>query len=116
MDTINIASRNVSILLNRKLQTAPVFIKQVRKEIDSNAVPKDENYYNSVDVVNIINVFEIWKVFLQYEKTHMNECYIIISGDYTLQGYRNGNWSNIEYCGFYSSATEAENEISGHLN
>lgn len=115
MDAINSAGRNVSILLNRKLQTAPVFMKQIRKQIDTNAVPKDQNYYQNINMVNIITIYEIWKVFLDYEKTHMNECYIVIGGDYTLQGYRNGTWSNIKYCGFYTSVQEAENEIGGHL-
>lgn len=102
-------------MLNRKLQVAPVFIKQIRKEINTNAIPKGENLYNNINLVNIITVHEIWKVFLEYDKTNMDECYIVISGDYTLQGYKNGTWSNINYCGFYSSVQEAENEILGHL-
>lgn len=115
MNTINEASRNVSILLDRKLQTAPVFIKSVRKQEDTNAVSKNEEHYTGIDVVNIIIQYEIWKVFLDEEKTDMDNCYIIIKGDYTQQGYRKGVWSNIEYCGFYSSVNEAENEISGYL-
>lgn len=115
MDAISNAGRNVSILLNRKLQVAPVFIKQIRQQVDTNAVPKEQNYYNDINVVNIITVHEIWKVFLEYEKTNINECYVVVSGDYTLQGYKNGTWSNIQYCGFYTSVQEAENEISGHL-
>lgn len=92
-----------------------MFIKQIRKEINTNAIPKGENLYNNINLVNIITVHEIWKVFLEYDKTNMDECYIVISGDYTLQGYKNGTWSNINYCGFYSSVQEAENEILGHL-
>lgn len=115
LNAINVASRNVSILFNRKLQTAPVFIKQIRKEIDTNSLQKNENFYNNVDIVNIITVYEIWKVFLEYKKTNMDDCYIVISGDYTLQGYKNGNWSNVQYCGFYSTIQEAENEVLGYL-
>lgn len=92
-----------------------MFIKQIRKEINTNALPKGENIYNNINLVSIITVYEIWKVFLEYKETNMDECYIIISGDYTLQGYKNGTWSNINYCGFYSSVQEAENEILGHL-
>lgn len=116
MNAISMASRNVSILFNRKLQVAPVFIKQIRKEIDTNAIPKGENsYVNNISLVNVITVHEIWKVFLEHKKTNMDECYIVISGDYTLQGYKNGIWSNVDYCGFYSTVQEAENEILGYL-
>lgn len=97
------------------MQIAPAFIKQIRKQTDTNAVNPENNYYNVVDVVNIITVYEIWKVFLDYEKTNMNSCFVVISGDFTLQGYRNGVWSNIKYCGFYSSPQEAENEIKGYF-
>jgi len=45
----------------------------------------------------------------------MDNCYIVINGDYVLDGYKKGKWSNIKYCGFYSTPEEAENEISGHL-
>lgn len=105
----------MSILLNRKLQVAPVFIKQIRKTADTNAVPRDQNYYNNVDVTNIVTVYEIWKIFLDYDKAKMDDCYIVVTGDITLQGYRNGKWSNVQYCGFYSSPQEAENEISGYF-
>lgn len=116
MDVISEASKNVSILLNRKLQTAPVFIKSVRKQEATSAVPKGQNQYSNGNVINIITTYEIWQVFLDYEKTKLNSCYIIISGDYTLQGYKKGDWSNIKYCGFYSLLEEAENEIMGYLN
>lgn len=115
MDAINQASRNVAILLNRKLQVAPVFIKSIRKQEDSNAVPKDQNPYTGVNLVNIVSTYEIWEVFLEYEKTDLDQCYVVISGDYTLEGYKKGKWSNIKYCGFYSSPDEAENEINSYL-
>lgn len=115
MDAINQASRNVAILLNRKLQVAPVFIKSVRKQEDTNAVPKDQNPYANTNIVNIVTTYEIWQVFLDYEETNLDDCYVVISGDCTLEGYKKGKWSNVKYCGFYSSANEAENEIGGYL-
>ena len=108
MDAINEASRNVSILLNRKMQIAPQLIKTIRKQSES-----DENLNN---VINIVTTYEIWQVYLEYEKTNMNSCYVVISGDYTAHGYKKGTWSNIKYNGFYSLLDEAENEISGYLN
>lgn len=102
-------------MLNRKLQVAPIFIKSIRKQEDTNAVPKGEDNYVGIDLVNIVTTFEIWEVFLEYEKTNMDDCYIVINGDYVLDGYKKGKWSNIKYCGFYSSPEEAENEISGYL-
>ncbi len=115
MDAISEASKNVSILLNRKLQMAPVFIKSVRKQDLTSAVPKDQNQYSNADVVNVITTYEIWKVFLEYDKTKQEDCFVILSGDYTLQGYKNGVWSNVKYCGFHSLLEEAENEIMGYL-
>jgi hypothetical protein len=115
MDAINQASRNVSILLNRKLQTAPVFIKSIRNQEDTNAVPKGQNQYSGINLVNVVSVCEIWEVFLEYEKTKLDNCYIVIGADYTLEGYKKGKWSNIKYRGFYSSPEEAENEINGYL-
>ena len=116
MDAINQASRNVAILLNRKLQVAPVFIKSIKKQEETNSVPKDQNQYANTNIVNIITTYEIWQVFLEYEKSKMDSCYVVISGDCTLEGYRNGTWSNIKYCGFYSSTNEAESEINGYLD
>lgn len=115
MNAINEASRNVSILLNRKLQVAPVFIKSVRKQEDTNAVPKSEEHYIGVQVVNIVTQYEIWQVFLDETKSKIDNCFIVLKGDFTQQGYKKGIWSNIEYCGFYGSVSEAENEIQGHL-
>ena len=102
-------------MLNRKLQIAPVFIKSIKKQEDTNATPKNDNPYSAIDLVNIVTTYEIWEVFLEYDKTNMDSCYIVVSGDYILKGYRNGVWSNVKYCGFYSSVNEAENEISGYL-
>ena len=72
--------------------------------------------YNVIDPVNIVKVYEIWKVYLERNEEKLNEVYVVVTGDYTLQGYRNGCWSNIQYKGFYTTLEEAQNNISGYLS
>ena len=67
------------------------------------------------NITNITKVYEIWQVFLDYNKVGIDSCYIIISGDFKQNGYANGNWDNLTYCGFYTDLNEAENEIGAHL-
>lgn len=64
---------------------------------------------------NVVEVFEIWKVFVEREKDEVNEAYVVLSADYVVDGYRKGQWENVEYRGFYSTFEEAKNEISGYL-
>lgn len=52
---------------------------------------------------------------MEENEENLDFVYIIVIADYTLQGYRNGEWSNIEYRGFYTTVQEAQNEISGYL-
>ena len=99
--------------MNKKLQTAPVFIKQIRKMTDVDDTVKE--LYNGINLVNIINVYEIWKVFLEYNQNETNTYFIIIGADNVVEGYKNGEWTNIKYLGFYSTEMEAENYINGYL-
>ena len=46
----------------------------------------------------------------------VNEVYVVISADYDFDGYNLGEWNNIQYNGFYTTANDAENEIYGYLN
>lgn len=116
IDAISQASRNVSILLNRKLEVPPVPLKTVRKNEDSNVPEVDTPIYRAVEPLNIIKVYEIWQVFLEKNKDDLDNVFIILSGEATLQGYRNAKWSNIKYEGFYTTIEEAQNEISGYLH
>ena len=113
MNAINEASKNVAILLNRKLQTAPIFIKSIRKQNDKNVNSPE---YKVVNITNIVTQYEIWQVFLDLKNSRINDCFIVIKGDYIQRGYKQGKWTNVEYCGFYCSPEEAENEIQGNLN
>lgn len=72
-------------------------------------------YAAIIEPVNIVEISEIWKVYLEENEEKLDFVYIIVTADYTLQGYRNGEWSNIEYRGFYTTVQEAQNEISGYL-
>lgn len=115
MDALSLAAKNVSILLNRDMDVPPVPMKTVRKQGDTN-VQQGETPFYSVQPINIVKVFEIWKVFLQDENPdELEDVFVIIEADCNLQGYRKSQWSNIEYKGFYGSIEEAQNEISGYI-
>lgn len=113
MDAISIASKNVSMLMNRKLEMAPVPIKSIRRQKYNNGV--DCELYKFLQPVNIVTVYEIWQVFLDRNNSDIECVYVIITGDNTSEGYKNGDWSNIEYKGFYTTPEEALNEISGYI-
>jgi hypothetical protein len=114
MDAISIAGRNVSVLLDRKLQVPPIPVKSVRKQDDTN-VQDAQSPYQFLEPVNIVKVYEVWKVYLEENEEELEEVFVIISADCTLQGYRNSKWSNIKYEGLYTTIEEAQNEISGYL-
>lgn len=117
MDIISEASKNVSDLLNKKLQVAPVFVKQILKQSNEENTENKENpdTFNSINISNIVKAYEIWKVFLDRKKAGFDCCYVIISGDYQQKGYANGEWSNFSYCGFYTTIEEAENEVMAYF-
>lgn len=115
MDTISQASKNVSILLDRKLNTPPIPIKSVRKNKDDNTAIVDSGIYRAINPLNIVKVYEIWQVNLENNDQDLDEVFIIISANATLDGYKNAKWSNINYEGFYTNVNEAKNEISGYL-
>ncbi|MFW6015129.1 MAG: hypothetical protein ACOCRK_01675 [bacterium] len=91
IDSVSRAARNVSILMNRNLQTPPVPIKSMRKQDETN-VDQMETDYQIVEPINIVKIYEIWKVYLEKNKDELDFVFVVISGDYTLKGYRNGMW------------------------
>lgn len=88
-------------------------IKSIRKQ-NENSLNNDQPTMNIVIPLNIVDVFEVWKVCLKDEE--ISEVFLVISGKYTLEGYKNGKWSDIKYRGFYSTSEEAQNNISGYLS
>ena len=115
MDELSRASRNVSILLNRKLDIPPVPIKTVRKN-DSNMVSQtDIEIYQAIQKINKIKVFEIWKVFLEENEDDINEIFVIISANAIVDGYKKINWEKIYYEGFYTTVEEAQNQITSYI-
>ena len=48
-------------------------------------------------------------------KNEPNEAYIVISANYDSHNFGQGKWNNLNYCGFYMTIEEAENEINGYL-
>ncbi|AEO93277.1 gp6 [Bacillus phage G] len=65
--------------------------------------------------VNIVEVYSIWKIFVEYENNEVNEAYVVISADNIIDGYKKGEWQRVEYRGFYLTFEEAKNEINGYL-
>jgi len=115
MDAISLAAQNVSILLNRKLQTVPIPIKSVKKQGDTSATDTDFGVYKNLVPTNIIKVYEVWKIFLENNDSDLDFVFVVLSADNTLQGYKSGIWSNIKYRGFYTTLEESLNEITGYL-
>lgn len=112
LDTINLAAESVSVLLNKKLEVPPVFIESLKtkdkttKELDGSE--------NPMHPINIINVAEIWKVFLDRTED-LSYVYVVITAKYTITGINKGTWSDIKYKGFYGTDDEAKNEINCYL-
>ena len=116
LDAISQAARNVSILFNRNLEVPPVPIKFIRKQDDTNVGEIEVPLYTAIEPLNIVKVYEVWKVYLvQNNDNDIDHVYVVITADYTLQGYKNGSWSQVQYDGFYTTVEEAQNEISGYL-
>lgn len=116
LDALSIASKSVSYLLSLKLEVPPVPLKTVKKQ-----KPKDSENINSEIPQGFKipahkdEIFEIWKIFLEENLEGIEEAFVILSADYTIQGYKGGKFENVEYRGFYTTLEEAQNEISGYL-
>ena len=109
------AAHNVTDLLNRKLDVPPIPVETIRKQ-DNNESQQGENFPSGYRLPNsIVEVYGIWKIFVEYDDSEINEAYIVISADNVIEGYKKGEWENIEYRGFYTTFEEAKNEINGYL-
>ncbi len=111
MDELSRASRNVSILLNRRLDIPPIPIKKVRKNGNNITSPINNEIYQAVQKINKVKVFEIWKVFLEENEDDLYEIFVIISANAIVDGYKKIDWEKICYEGFYTTIEEAQNQI-----
>lgn len=111
MDSVNEAVRTITKLLHANLANPPVPIRSLRKQ-KNRAESHIENFYTTIDIPDNIEVYEIWKAILH--DTEMNEVFFVISGICTMAGYREVQWSNIKYRGFYHKVDEAINAIYEH--
>lgn len=111
VDAVTFGSRNVTILLARTLEVPPVKIKviQPNKQEDELALVEPIHPYRTQII------YEIWKLYLNRLRDEPNEAYIVISANYNIHGYGQGEWDTLRYCGFYTTIKEAENEIDGYL-
>lgn len=115
MDELNIASRNVSILLNRKIDVPPIPIKTVRKNNEDPYSNIDTEIYQAITQIDKIEVSEIWKVFLEENEDLINEVFVIISANAIVDGYKKIEWESIKYEGFFTTVEEAQNQITNNF-
>ena len=114
LDALSEASHDVNELLRRDLEVPPVPIETIRRQDNQESSEQDIPSGFRLPK-NIVQVFEIWKVFLEQEIDEANELYVILSTDFTVDGYKNGDWGEVKYRGFYLTFEEAKNEINGYL-
>lgn len=110
------ASHNVSALANRNLEVPPVPLETIKKQETNQSQGQNEQIPKGFRLPkNVVQVFEIWKVFVEQEKDELNEICVVLSANYAVEGYSKGEWNNVEYRGFYTTFEEAKNEINGYL-
>ena len=111
INALTFAARNVTNLLARTLEVPPVKIKVFKPDKGK----EELSLVEPVHPYRMQEVYEIWKLYLNRIPNEQNEAYIVISANYTTNGYGKGTWDNIQYNGFYTTAAEAENEIYGYI-
>ena len=111
LDAISLGAQNTTTLLDRTLEVPPVKIKVLEPDPQKEELALVE----PIKPYRTQIVFEIWKLYLNRMPNEPDEAYIIISANYNTHSYGQGNWDNLQYCGFYTTAEEAENEIYGYL-
>jgi len=112
MDSIQQASKNVNVLLKEKFAVPPVPIRSIRRQ-KNRAKSKIDDFYTVVNVPDILDVFEVWKLILN--DSEYSEVFVVISATCEMAGYKKAKWSNVEYRGFYSTVDEAIHDIYGNL-
>ena len=108
LDAVNYGVKNICTLTKKTLAVPPVPIRSFRKQKNR---PKSfiNDFYTMIDINDIVDVYEVWKVVLDDE--NFTEVYMVISAKCNLQGYRKAKWSKIKYEGFYSTVDEAKQAI-----
>lgn len=116
LDAIGVASKSVSYLLDRKLDVPPIPLKTVRKQDQSDVVDSKSELPHGFQLPQKdVDVYEVWKVFLEDNSEELDSLFVVLSAVFSQEGYKNGDWSNVEYRGFYTTIEEAQNEINGYL-
>lgn len=116
LDALSVASKSVSYLLDRKLDVPPVPIKTVRKQDNGDTIDGKEELPHGFQLPEKdVQVYEVWKVFLEENSQEYDSLFVVLSAIFSQEGYKNGDWSNVEYRGFYTTLEEAQNEINGYL-
>lgn len=99
-------------MTNCKLSVPPVPVRSFRKQ-KNRAKSHMNDFYTMIDINDIVDVYEVWKVTLDDE--NMTEVFMVISAKCNLQGYRKSKWSKIKYEGFFSTPEEAKQSIYNNL-
>lgn len=112
MDAINEASKNVSVMLDEKFANPPTPIRSIRKQTNK-AKSNIDTFYTVINIPDVLDVYEVWRITLDNQE--YEEVFIILSAVCELAGYKKPTWSDVKYCGFYSTVDEAINEIYARL-
>ncbi len=99
-------------MTNKTLAIPPSPVRSFRKQKNRTKSYID-NFYTMIDINDIVDVYEIWKITLDDED--LSEVFLVLSGKCNLQGYRKAKWSQIKYRGFYSTVDEAKSAIYTQL-
>lgn len=90
-------------------------VETIRKQDNNEANPSEEIPSGFRLPRNIVEVYGIWKIFVEQQDGEANEAYVVLSANNVIDGYKKGEWEDIEYRGFYTTFEEAKNEINGYL-
>ena len=112
MDAINEASANVSVMLDEKFANPPTPIRSIRKQTNK-AKSNIDTFYTVINIPDVLDVYEVWRITLDNQE--YEEVFVILSAVCELAGYKKPTWSDVKYCGFYSTVDEAINEIYARL-
>lgn len=108
LDAVDYGTKNIISLTGKTIAAPPVPVRSFRKQKNK---PKSHvpDFYTTIEVNDIVKVFEVWRVILDDEQ--QTDVYMVIAANCTMQGYRKAKWSNVSYKGFYSTVDEAKHYI-----
>ena len=111
LNALNIATDDIAQTLNTTFRKPPSCVAVLIKKDNTN-LPDVDSADAEVAVTDFLDrIFTVYEFFLK-DRTNV---YAIITADRYTKDYKNFEWNNEKYHGFYSTRQEAINYIKGHL-